>query len=107
MQTTTLNLNELKKLVAEAKDLSQPFSYFLDITEKTDAVRTHKAIYQPEQHPVISLIIKIVENTLQQTINSTTPMFLAVPEHNFFHGTCQTVDNIFPITVIYFSDIQT
>jgi hypothetical protein len=106
--TKNLSLARLKKLTIEAEDLSEPFNYFLDMSEQPGFSKEHRAIPRTENHQTLALILVTLRNVLSTIVDICIKdwFFFEAPEHNFLHGTCLLQDNLAPIVAFYFSDIQ-
>lgn len=107
-------IEDLKRYVVQSKELSEPFNYFFDLIDRTDTfsnIKSHRILENIHQHTelmaVVQIVNKITNERLGKSLKQLTPIFHEIPESYFFHGVCLSVDLVVPLTVIYFSDVQT
>jgi hypothetical protein len=110
------NMNEiekLKQLVLQAKELSEPMHYFFDLTdaEAFSKMAGHRSVEKITQHQelmaVVDTVHQISNEKLGKSIKRLIPLFHELPAYHFFHGTCLSPDLFMPLIVIYFADVKT
>jgi hypothetical protein len=104
-----LDFNQLKKLTAEAEDLSKPFNYFFDMAEQPDFLQKQRRVDKPEEHPILKLIsvaVQGIASTIGQDFKIKQGLFLEEPEHQFIHGSWLLHGRVSPLGTFYFTDIQ-
>lgn len=106
------DFKKLKQLVLQSKNLSEPFNYFFDMVEnkviQATKERTTALLNEHKELPLIlAMLSKEVSQILGMEIQDLKPRFLEIAEHHFMHGTCLCSEIFAPITLIYFSDVQT
>src|SRR5215467_673923 len=106
-------LDKLKRLVLQAKDLNEPFNYFFDLIEdkKITNIKGHQVIENLDGHGELLMILDVIKDQLLKhlglNIKPFMPLFFEIPEYHFIHGACSCKELFIPITAIYFSDVKT
>jgi len=103
--------DKLRQLVVEEKDLNKSFNYFFDLMDQNKInIDDHPPIDQKDNKE-FSAILQAIERGVSDKLGIkakiVSPMFFAVPEHGFFHGTCLLAKSFVSLPVLYFSSAQT
>jgi hypothetical protein len=95
-------LEELKRVMTSAKDLSKIFYYFLDHFGEDEAFLE---LGKPGPHKELESLMSVTAGQmLKTTVIVMENLLIAVPGTQFIHGACRI--NGRPANVLYFEDIQ-
>lgn len=106
------SITQLKTLMAESTDLSQPLDYFFDLMEDVklrDAgkILNHKKI---EKRSELAFMMQSIEKTISDFLGKKIcihhPLLMFVPEEQFFHGTFSISETTIPLPLLYSADLK-
>ena len=109
-------MNELKTLqdlVILSTDLFKPITYFFSlmndkkISDELNRFPISNMDANPEWSAMIQAVKRTGANKLKKPLQITETFFFSVPTHQFIHGACFVSNMLFPLTVVYFSNVQT
>ncbi|GEM_PF-6592708 len=106
-------IDQLKALVLQSKDLKEPFNYFFNLvdTNKILTMKGHDMIYNITDRPELLAMIDVMKNEMSKrlgiTLNKLGPILFEIPDYHFIHGVCLANELFVPAAIIYFSDIHT
>jgi hypothetical protein len=103
-------ISVLRKMVLEEKDLNKPFDYFFGLMGK--GIRfDDRPVSDISKNIELSTVIRSVAHSLAVKLNIDarveSTMLYEVPAHGLFHGVCMLAGSVMPVTLLYFSPVQT
>jgi hypothetical protein len=107
------SLKTLKKQLVSSPTLSNVLNSFMNLMEQSnigDHQKTVDFAALKQDHELV-LVIKVIEmmtsRFLSKSVQAKQPMLCEVTGESFYHGFCIVSDLPMPLTLFYFSDIQT
>ncbi len=96
-------LEDLKEIMVTAKDLHEPWNFFLSNFGERDGFLSEGS---KTDHPVLKAILECIGETLfgaKQQLDKA--VLIEIPKHSFIHGTCIMKGNFIAVLFFYDADI--
>jgi hypothetical protein len=103
----------LKNFVCNSTNLNEPLNYFFDLVDenKLFKLKGHRKISNLNKYDELVIIGNVVKEELNKWLDNAAevliPIFYEIPKEHFYHGMLMSTVLDIPLTILYFSDIQT
>jgi hypothetical protein len=107
------SIQALKKQLVSSPVLSDILSSFMDIMEEPDNMPFQKTVdfetikQDHELVQVINIVAAMASRFLEKPVEINQPVLCQIVAESFYHRFCISRDLPMPLTLLYFSDIQT